>query len=685
LEQRVDQAEQIVYARLNHKLVYESKTGQRLYTLYVFDVQAYLKQPGTHTQVALIADGGQLGDFLQVTHPNFYVSEGQEAILFLQAFDEGEAYPDYQVAYPDLLQCRPYAGVQGVVKYQQGRFFDIGSQAHYGPQEMLDTLKALTGFEGVRTDGSPFVLKAKSQVPVTGRMMGITSLVDGAGGTGPFVAGTDEVSNELIINGSGFGNAAGSVLFPNADDGGNTAWLAPFFPSDLLSWTDTQIRIKIPEGAGTGTLSVRDTSNTTVGSAQINILYGVNNIYTTFNNFPEETVFLPKLSDQNGQGGYTFVYNNTFPSSAASMANNTAAQAAFERAINTWQCNSGVNFSVGGSTTSIDITARDGVNVVTFADNTGIALGVANMYYLGTGNNNCELEDTRWYLEEMDIRFNSSTDWNFGPSASANPQFDFESVALHEIGHTHGLAHVIDGTDTQVMHHSILVGTDIRSLSTSELAGSSYLAAEGTATPPCLATSPPPMTATSGTACTPLPVELLHFHAHRQGERAILEWATATELNNDYFTLEHSTDGRQYKVLDKIAGAGTTQQPQQYQYQDGQPAPGINYYRLWQTDYDGQKTMIGERSLRFPMQEGSLWVTQPVQSGQLELVYESTTATGIAKLQLLDVQGRLVWNHEASYSGGRLTMSEDLPNLPSGMYVIQLQDGRRLLYQRLVI
>ena len=683
LDERVAAATQIVHARLNHKVVYESRTDNRLYTLYVFDVQAYLKSPGSNTQVAVIADGGRLGNRLQITHPNFYVSAEQEAILFLQAFNEKEACIDYQAAYPNLLQCRPYAGVQGVVKYQQGRFFDIGSQRHYGPQEMLDTLEALTGFGGLRPDGSPFLLKAKPPPQTAGRMMGITSLEDGAGGTGPFVAGTDEVFNELIINGSGFGSSAGTVWFPNADDGGSTYWVAPIVPSDLISWSDTQIRIKIPESAGTGTLIVENSGGSTVGTTSINIQYGVISFHTNFLNFAEDVVFVPKLADRNGNGGYTFLYNNTQPTSGSDFAGNTPAVEAVERALVSWRCGTNVNFDRDDSGTSL--TAPDGVDatcVVSFSNLAAGTLGITNSYFLGNGNGSCDMEDTRWHADNMDIRFNATTNWNYGPNATTGSQYDFETVALHELGHAHGLAHLIDGTNTEVMHYILSNATDIRSLSSAETSGGGYLVSEATAMP-CLSL-PGPMTAISS-GCTALPVELLYFHARRSGNQAELQWATATELNNDYFTLERSADGRQYQEIAQIMGAGTVQQQRVYRFEDREPVPGVNYYRLWQTDYDGQKTMIGERSLRFPTEQGRLWAPQVVKGGQLEAVYESTKGAGTAVLQLLDVQGRLMWNREVRYTGGRASIAQPLPNLPSGMYILQLQDGRRFLHERFIL
>jgi hypothetical protein len=687
LDERTEEATQIVYAQLDHKLVYSSDLGQQLYTLYVFDIQAYLKSPGSQTQVAIIADGGQLGNRLQITHPNFYVSPGQEAVLFLQPPDEAEAYGAYREAYPDLLQCRPYTRLQGVVKYERGRFFDIGSQAYYSPQEMLDTLEALTGFEGIQPNGEPFRLTGNPQEPtLTERSMGITSLEDGAGGTGPFVAGTDEVSNELIINGSGFGSSAGTVEFPNADDGGGSYWVAPIVPSDLVSWSDTQIRIKIPESAGTGTLFVDDSGGTTVGTTSIDIQYGVISFHTDFLNFAEEVVFVPKLADQNGNGGYTFLYNNTQPSPVSDFAGNIPATEAFERALVSWRCGTGVNFERDDGGTSL--TAPDGGDstcVVAFSDLGAGTLGITNSYFSGTGiNGNCEMEDTRWYSNNMDIRFNSTTNWNYGPSATAGGQYDFETVALHELGHAHGLAHLIDGTDTEVMHYILSNDTDIRDLSTAETDGGGYKITEGTVTPPCLTNSPPPMTAlTSG--CSALPVELLHFHARRAGAKAELEWVTATELNNDFFTLERSSDGRRYEEIARIQGAGTVQQQRDYQFVDAAPVPGNNYYRLWQTDYDGKRTQIGLRTLRFPISKGQLRVQPLTSGGSIEVVYESNRPVKSADLRLFDIQGRQVGLWPATGRGSRMSMTLDVGFLPAGSYVLQLRDGRRTLQRRLIL
>ncbi len=84
-----------------------------------------------------------------------------------------------------------------------------------------------------------------------------------------------------------------------------------------------------------------------------------------------------------------------------------------------------------------------------------------------------------------------------------------------------------------------------------------------------------------------LPIELVYFHAHEIGYGVRFEWETASELNNDYFTIEFSIDAVEFAELTKIDGAGTTTEPHNYRYTDFSSHAGIIYYRLKQTDYDG--------------------------------------------------------------------------------------------------
>jgi hypothetical protein len=84
-----------------------------------------------------------------------------------------------------------------------------------------------------------------------------------------------------------------------------------------------------------------------------------------------------------------------------------------------------------------------------------------------------------------------------------------------------------------------------------------------------------------------LPVTLTHFTARAQGEAVHLSWGTSMEQDNDYFAVERSGDGRSFRELGRVAGAGTTVLLQAYEWVDRAPLPGWNYYRLRQVDFDG--------------------------------------------------------------------------------------------------
>jgi len=89
----------------------------------------------------------------------------------------------------------------------------------------------------------------------------------------------------------------------------------------------------------------------------------------------------------------------------------------------------------------------------------------------------------------------------------------------------------------------------------------------------------------------PLPVQLLHFIATTLDDEIELTWITSSEINNAYFLMEKSEDGKLFHEIGKVQGAGTTSSSKTYRLSDRNPADGIQYYRLTQVDFDGvQKT-----------------------------------------------------------------------------------------------
>jgi hypothetical protein len=93
---------------------------------------------------------------------------------------------------------------------------------------------------------------------------------------------------------------------------------------------------------------------------------------------------------------------------------------------------------------------------------------------------------------------------------------------------------------------------------------------------------------TVGNQGDPLPIELTYFKASNSKNGVSLTWETASETNNDYFTIEHSFDGQTWSEISKIHGAGTSTVAHNYSYNDADEISTVVYYRLKQTDFNGE-------------------------------------------------------------------------------------------------
>ncbi|HEX8514688.1 MAG TPA: T9SS type A sorting domain-containing protein [Bacteroidia bacterium] len=85
----------------------------------------------------------------------------------------------------------------------------------------------------------------------------------------------------------------------------------------------------------------------------------------------------------------------------------------------------------------------------------------------------------------------------------------------------------------------------------------------------------------------PLPIELLEFSGSKCRENVCLAWTTASETDNDFFTIERTLDGIVFENIAEIDGAGNSTSPVNYFYTDYSAFEGTSYYRLKQTDFNG--------------------------------------------------------------------------------------------------
>ncbi|MDB9984048.1 hypothetical protein OAE00_00840 [bacterium] len=110
-----------------------------------------------------------------------------------------------------------------------------------------------------------------------------------------------------------------------------------------------------------------------------------------------------------------------------------------------------------------------------------------------------------------------------------------------------------------------------------------------------------PFTLASTTSNNPLPVSLVSFEAipDQQNNEVHLTWKTSSELNNDFFTIEKTIDLETYQEVAIVTGIGTTNDYNSYSTKDLNPSSGLSYYRLKQTDYNGDFKYYDLKKIEF--------------------------------------------------------------------------------------
>lgn len=180
---------------------------------------------------------------------------------------------------------------------------------------------------------------------------------------------------------------------------------------------------------------------------------------------------------------------------------------------------------------------------------------------------------------------------------------------------------------------------------------------------------------TTNYAQTPLPVTWLNFSGFVADGDATLQWATATELNNDFFTVERSSDGRQFAAVGKVDGRGTVVTRSDYAFIDEFMPYGRSYYRIRQTDFDGTHSYSNVITLE-SVTSGLSLIALPnpstaTQGFRLRVTGTEFVNPGEATVSVYDMNGRSVRVHTSLDSSGELIVHFD-NSASQGIYAIKL-------------
>lgn len=435
LAERVQNSSVIVEGKVISKKSFWNEQHNYIYTANAVEVYKVFKGNPSQEKFVIITEGGVLDGKAIIAEPALKLSKGQTGIFFVNA------------------DGKPVSGPQGFLKYDftQNKAVDAFASYHGITTNLYQKIKSLTG-------------KSISII----RPFDVNGQLQGGGRAMPVISGFSPatvsagVGMLLTISGSNFGSTQGNgyVSFRDADMGG-LAYTSVTEPLYYQSWTDTQIEILVPGDAltdaiGTGNIQVTNNNGET-GTSISPLMVDFNRYEVIWGGQIIPTI----LYDDNASGGYTFRPHTE-------VAALPAATASLTRAMSTWNCADQINWNISGSSTTTDVTAGDGANVIRYDNGAEMQPGI-----LGYGSSYWALYTNGftnyWVLTEADITIDDGANWNYGPGNPGGAQYDFESVFLHELGHIHQLNHVINTSSP--MYYGIGNGQTKRFLVGGDMAG----------------------------------------------------------------------------------------------------------------------------------------------------------------------------------------------------------------------
>ena len=166
-----------------------------------------------------------------------------------------------------------------------------------------------------------------------------------------------------------------------------------------------------------------------------------------------------------------------------------------------------------------------------------------------------------------------------------------------------------------------------------------------------------------------LPIKYAEFNAFHDGEKVLINWSTASENNNDFFTIERTIDGLEYENIGRVDGAGNSTTLIDYSFTDSDPYVGLSYYRIKQTDFDGKFKYSDIKSVsNFLNNKGLLLVPNPTDEDVI--INFKLKKSGDYQVKIVDYSGSVIFENTIHAEKGNVSRKIDLNELKNGLYSI---------------
>ncbi len=174
-------------------------------------------------------------------------------------------------------------------------------------------------------------------------------------------------------------------------------------------------------------------------------------------------------------------------------------------------------------------------------------------------------------------------------------------------------------------------------------------------------------------AVVALPVELVSFTVNTSVEGILLNWSTASEKNNDFFTIETSSDAVHWTTAGEVKGAGNSSSLLDYSYIHNQPVAGVNYYRLKQTDFNNRAVYSSILSIDYAPSMIETAVYPNPTAGYNVTLRIATTSSEPVEAEIYNAMGQKEKSYTIDANNGLISQSIELPTSGTMFFITILQ------------
>ena len=184
-----------------------------------------------------------------------------------------------------------------------------------------------------------------------------------------------------------------------------------------------------------------------------------------------------------------------------------------------------------------------------------------------------------------------------------------------------------------------------------------------------------------------LPIELLSFTAKENKNVVDLNWVTASEINNDYFSIERTRNGTDFELIGTQKGAGNSTEKITYSMIDNKPLMGISYYRLSQTDFNGLTHSFNPVAVDFNPPFNFSVYPNPSNGDNLFLSLSGDISNKEILVVLYNETGQLTYSKVilTGQSNNLLEAIDPANKLPAGVYLIVASSDNAIYKQKIII